>query len=162
MHHSSSRPDDEIESVVEEYGDMLFRICFVMLKNKADAEDVVQETFLKYIRKNPTFATSQQKKSWLTTVAVNKCRDMLRFHHRHPQIDIDSIQVYPQQPEDRFLIEVLMSLPDKFKMVLVLYYIDQYRVDEIAKMIGKTPSAVKMRLKKGRQLLKKAYQEGNK
>ena len=59
------------------------------------------------------------------------------------------------------ILDSLMLLPEKFRMVLFLYYVEEYGVQEIANMIGKTPSAVKMRLQKGRRLLKEAYERHN-
>ena len=68
---------------VERYGDMLYRICLLSLRNTADAEDAVQETFIKYVQKSPDFSDVEHEKAWLITVATNKCHDMLRYRTRH-------------------------------------------------------------------------------
>ena len=159
MHNSSVRPADDIERIIETYGNMLYRTCFVLLKNENDAEDAVQETIIKYMRKAPKFKNSEHEKAWLLTVASNISKDMLRYNSRHPHTDIDSITEISVQTEDSFILDALMTLPEKFKLVLILYYVEEYRIDEIARIISKTPSAVKMRLQKGRKLLEKKYQE---
>ena len=146
-----------MEKVIEKYSDMLFRLCLVMLGNYTDAEDAVQETFIKYIRKSPEFETPEKEKTWLFTVAANTCRDMLRYRKRHPADDIENIKETVSQVSDGSILDALMILPDKFKEVLVLYYVEDYSVKDVAKMIGKSESAVKMRLQKGRRLLKEAF-----
>lgn len=143
------------ETAVYRYGTMLFRICLVSLGNNADAEDAVQDTFLRYIQKAPAFESDEHEKAWLIRVAVNRCRDMIRS--RRPQVDIETVAGYGHTEESGEVIAALMTLPDKFRTVLTLHYVEGYKVNEIAKMTGKTPSAIKMRLQKGRALLEQAY-----
>ena len=159
MGNTSERPADDVERIVNEYGDMLYRLCVLMLKNESDAEDVVQETIVKYYRKAPAFADQEHEKAWLTRVAANHCRDLLRFRVRHPQIEDDCLEKRTCDSFDSGILEALASVPEKFRLVLTLYYIEEYRIDEIATIIRRTPSAVKMRLQKGRKLLEKIYRE---
>lgn len=150
---------DAIREAVEEYGDILYRTCFLILKHNADAEDAVQETYITYMKKEPAFSDSEHEKAWLITVAANKCRDMLRYRKRHITEPESALDTLVQNTESSHILEALMSLPDKFRIVLTLHYIDGYKVEEIAKMIEKSASAVKMRLQKGRKLLEEAYRK---
>lgn len=159
MEQISVRPFDSIEKIIDTHGDMLLRICLVMLGNHSDAEDAVQETLIKYIQKSPVFKNGEHEKAWLITVASNKCRDMLRLKKHRSCVDIDSIKEYSEQREESGILEALMLLPEKFRIVMILYYVEQYHTDEIAEIIGRTPSAVKMRLKKGRKLLEEIYRK---
>ena len=159
MKNPSEWPADDIETIINQYGDMLYRLCVLMLKNESDAEDVVQETIIKYCQKAPTFENSEHEKAWLIRVATNKCRDLFRFRLRHPQIDDDCLEKISSDSSDSGIIEALASLPEKFRLVLTLHYIEDYRVEDIAKIINRTSSAVKMRLQKGRRLLEKIYRE---
>ena len=153
MNHQSVDEIAAIERVVYQYGDMLFRICFIMLGNIADAEDVVQETMIGYMQKRPVFASVDHEKAWLITTARNKCRDMMRFRMRHPQIELEELQIIAPELEEQGILESLMYLPEKYRIVLVLYYVEDYRINEIAAMLHKSPSAIKMRLQKGRKLM---------
>ena len=146
-----------ITAAVEEYGSTLYRICLVSLGNIADAEDAVQDTFLKYIQKAPAFESGEHEKAWLIRVALNTCKDIIR--HRRPQIDIETVQQSAPEPESGEVMAALMTLPEKFRTVLILHYVEGYSVNETAEMIGRTPSAVKMRLQKGRKLFEQAYTE---
>lgn len=159
MKNTSVRPADSIERIVQTYGNMLFRLCLITLGNASDAEDAVQETFIKYLQKAPEFENAEHEKAWLITVATNKCKDMLRFKNRHPVVNIEEIKELTKDASDNGILDALMTLPDKFRTVLILYYVEQYPMEEIARMIGKTTSAVKMRLQKGRRLLREAYRK---
>ena len=150
---------DRLEKIMQMYGNSLFRLCLLTLGNASDAEDAVQETFLKYLRKSPEFENEEHEKAWLITVATNQCRDMLRFRQRHPIAEPEELEAFVQDSSDCEIVEVLMTLPETFKTVLLLYYVEEYSMEEIAKVIGKTKSAVKMRLQKGRRLLEEAYRK---
>lgn len=161
MLKQSDRPsDEEIELVIDTYSDMLFKICLVILCNASDAEDAVQETIIKYILKSPQFNDAEHEKAWLITVATNYCRNLRRYNFKRCHIDIDDLQEFCEVKEDCGLLDSLMQLPAKYKTVLTLYYIEDYKVNEIADMLGLTPSAVKKRLQNGRNMLKKSLGEG--
>lgn len=152
---------ESITRDVHEYGDILYRICLLMLKNHADAEDAVQETFIKYIQKEPVFTSSEHKKAWLITVSANKCRDMLRKRGRTEDESEEILKnIAVNENEDcSGILEALFELPEKFRIVMTLHYVEEYKVEEIAKIIGKSSSAVKMRLQKGRTLLRDIYKK---
>ena len=157
MHHSSARPADAIERIIDTHGNSLYRLCLVMLRDPSDAEDAVQETILKYLQKAPDFRDAEHEKAWLLRVAANHCRDVLRSRVRHPQTALEEVREVAPAPADSGILEALMTLPQKYRIVLTLYYVEEYPIHAIAKMIGRTPSAVKMRLQKGRKLLEEAY-----
>ena len=159
MKDSSAWPTDDTERMISSYADMLYRLCILMLKNESDAEDAVQETLIKYHQKAPKFESSEHEKAWLIRVATNKCYDILRFRVRHPQIVEDRLLNISCDCADSGIIEALAAVPEKYRLVLSLYYIEEYRVEDIAKIIRRTSSAVKMRLQKGRKLLEKIYRE---
>ncbi len=150
---------DEVEFIVDEYGNMLYRLCLVRLANEADAEDAVQDTYLKYIKKHPKFYSEEHRKAWLIRVAVNHCRDILRQNRAHLSEDIESIaSTYAsEEGEGNEVIRTLMLLPEKYSSVMMLHFAEGQDYKTIAKVIGKSESAVKMRIKKGRELFIKIY-----
>ena len=130
------------------------------VESYADAEDAVQESFIKYMQKAPIFTDQEHEKAWLLKVASNKCRDIIRYRSRHftePEEVLGNIPAMDR--ESSHILEALMELPEKFRLVLTLHYVEEYKVDQIAGMIGKSPSAVKMRLAKGRKLLEEKYRK---
>ena len=150
---------DCAREAVETYGDMLYRICLVMLKNSADAEDAVQETFIIYIQRYPAFKSESHRKAWLITVATNKCRDMLRYRMRHQTESEEALSNYFIERSDSGIIEALMELPEKYRIVLMLHYVEEYKVDEISKIIDVSASAIKMRLSRGRKMLEEKFRK---
>ena len=136
---------------------MIFRVCLVILCNEADAKDATQETFLKYITKAPSFNDSEHQKAWLIRVATNICKDMCRFKKRHTHVNIDELSDYYQMPESAGILEDVLSLPPKYKVVIYMYYIEGYDVTNIASIVGISVSATKKRLQRGREMLKLEY-----
>ncbi len=159
MKNTSVRPTDSIEAIMHTHGNMLFRLCLITLGNESDAEDAIQETLIKYLQKVPEFKSPEHEKAWFIKVAMNKCRDILRYKSRHPVVDVEEIITYTNDATDSGIIDALMTLPEKFRVVLILYYVEEYSIENIAHVIGKTTSAVKMRLQKGRRLLRETYQK---
>lgn len=151
--------DRDLDRVMERYGNNLFRLCLVILKNGSDAEDAVQETFLKYYQSAPDFESAEHEKAWLLTVATNKARDMCRFRLRHPQVDLEDWREYGVQKEDSYILEALTRLPEKYRTALTLYYVEEMKIREIANTLHMNESALKMRLQKGRKLLEELYRK---
>ena len=120
MRHTSARPADRIEAIVEKYGDILFRICLITLGNVSDAEDVVQETMIKYLQKASDFENEQHEKAWLITVTVNQCKDILRYRKRHATVNIEEIKEFANSEEESGILEALMKVPEKYRVVMVL------------------------------------------
>lgn len=142
-----------VEEIVAEYGDMLFRICLVMLCNDQDAQDAVQDTLCRYMEHAPQFRGVEHERAWLIKVAANRCRDVHRGRLRHPTVSLDEVSPYCEMPEQSGVLAALMKLPDKLKTVIYLHYIEGYKTEEIAEMLGITVNAVKKRLQRGRKSL---------
>ncbi len=143
-----------IEYAVEKYSQMLFRICYGILCNKHDAEDALQETFLRYMTKAPLFKDSEHEKAWLIKVATNISKNMARFNQRHAVENLDELRNIGISDDDRDIFELIMRLPAKYKIVLDLYYIEGYKANEIADITNISPVAVRKRLQYGRKMLK--------
>ncbi len=143
-----------IEYAVEKYSQMLFRICYGILCNKHDAEDALQETFLRYMTKAPLFKDSEHEKAWLIKVATNISKNMARFNSKHAVENLDELRHIGISDDDRDIFELIMRLPAKYKIVLDLYYIEGYKANEIANITNTSPVAVRKRLQYGRKMLK--------
>ena len=109
MQNLSADNSESIEFIVNTYGDILYRICYILLKNESDAEDVVQETIIKYFEKKPLFIDEGHTKAWLITVAKNKCRDLLRYKKRHTHFDIDEMRDVKTQSSDSEVLDQTCS-----------------------------------------------------
>ena len=119
----------------------------------------MQETFIKYFTKAPEFTDAEHEKAWLITVATNRCRDMLRYRSRHETESEEVLNTYAVEKSDSGILEALMELSDKYRIIMILFYVEQYKIDEIADITGVSVSAVKMRLSRGRKLLEEKYRK---
>lgn len=144
----------DVRQIVTKYSDMLYKICIVILCNEQDAQDAIQDTFCRYLEKNPDFYSEEHEKAWLIRVATNICRDMVRFRIRHPKVSIDELENRIPAPEQRETLKELLDLPVKQKTVIYLHYVEGYKVKEIADILKITEGAVKMRLRRGKEQLR--------
>lgn len=159
MTTTSDERTERASYIVYTYGTMLFRLCLVILRNEYDAEDVIQDTILKYMEKAPDFKDQDHEKAWLIRVATNGCHDVQRMRVRQKREENLDWSGYVSNSEDCGILEALTELPEKFRIVLFLYYVEERSMDEIATVIGRSVSAVKMRLQKGRRLLDEIYRK---
>lgn len=150
-----------IEYAVETYSQMLFRICYGILGNKHDAEDALQETFLRYMVKAPQFTDSEHEKAWLIKVATNISKNMCRFNKRHACENLEELRSIGVSDSDRDIFELIMHLPVKYKIVLDLYYIEGYKANEIAVILNIPATTVRKRLQYGRKLLKSEFERND-
>lgn len=158
MNNLSFRPsDNDVENVAKTYSNMLFKLCFTILRSNEDAEDAVSEVFLKYISARKTFENEEHKKAWLIRVATNVCKNMLRFYKIRRHINLDDIAEYCKTEDETNALIELLSLPEKYRIVLHLYYAEGYKTAEIAQMLSISPAAVRKRLQYGRDMLKIEY-----
>lgn len=136
------------------YSTMVFRICMMYLGNREDAEEAMQEAFLRLVYKSPVFESQEHEKAWLLRVSVNVCKDMLRSLWRKKVINLEEIEIYYDNPSELNIMEEILKLPAKYKDVIYLHYYEDYAVKQISEILKVTESAVKMRLKRGRNILK--------
>lgn len=147
--------------LVERYQRNLYAAAFSVCRNAADAEDAVQDTFLKYHTSTKEFESEQHIRHWLLRVAINQAKNTAQSFWRR---DAEPLEHYLdsltyQQPEDRGVLGAVMALPEKYRVVLHLYYYEDYDVRDIALILHLTQSAVKTRLSRGRKLLKDTLKE---
>lgn len=148
---------EHIKQIYERNVDDIYRLCFSYLKNTHDSEDAVSVVFEKLLKKQPTFMSQKQEKAWLVVTACNHCKSILRFSLRHPKIDISDLpeQEYWDGRENADLLELVLSLPEKYRIVLYLYFYMGYTLSEISGIIKVNESTVRSRLFYGKKKLLK-------
>ena len=151
------REEELFERVYAAYGASLYRFCLVQLGDPADAEDVLQEVFCKRLYRAPDFASPDHERRWLFRVVLNQCRDAWKRSSRSElPLEAASSSV---TPEELGLLEHVAALPETQRTVLHLHYYEGYSLREIARLLGVTVPTVKMRLKRGRDALRKTWEE---
>lgn len=137
---------------------MLFRVCFSMLRSREDAEDAVQDVFLKYFTDPKAFNDVEHEKAWFIRVTTNHCKDVMRKRTVRSAVGLDEIGEleadYEIEKDSGEVLSSIFALPEKYRTVFVLHYLEEISVADVAKSLGLSQSAVKMRLSRGRELLK--------
>ena len=149
------RTEKEIGEVYERHQLMLYRICFTYMKNRADTEDMVQDTFIQLMNKGPKFQNEEHEKAWLIRVATNLCKNKLKhwwsknisFEKKHSKFHINELEIDGT-------LQVILDLPDKYKTAIYLYYYEEYTSMEISKILGIPASTIRNHLYEARNILK--------
>lgn len=150
-----------LESWIKTYGTAILRTCLVSLSDLKEAEDAMQETFLKAWRAMDQFEkrNGASEKTWLFRIALNVCRDIKRTRwFRHVDMS-QSLEDLPEfftmvEPEDNALMMDIMKLPDKYRQPLLLHFYHSLSLSDTAEVLGLSKSTVYNRLEKAKQLLK--------
>lgn len=161
--------EQRLQLKIEEYSDKLYRLAFLKLQNRQDAEDAVQETFFQYICRTEDFISEEHEKAWLYKVLINYCRKTVRcawYRHRDGA-ELQETDTGGEPPEQemirreqrRELREQIWKLPEKYREVLHLFYFEDLSVKEIAGITGRGESSVTSLLTRGRKRLKELLGE---
>ncbi len=150
-----------VQELFEKYRDNLYIIAFNVCKNAEDAKDVVQDTFIQYYSVKKEFDNEQHIRAWLIRVAINKAKNMNTAFWRKNKISLEdymeTLEFETEESEELF--ETVMHLPEKYRIVIHLFYYEEYNIHEIADILKLSESNVKVRLSRGRLLLKEKLQE---
>ena len=146
---------------VQRYSDAVYRTAVHNCRCTADAEDVVQDVFEKLLHYNGIFESEKHLKAWLLRVVVNQARDLTKsFWQRNRVAWEEHMNELPfEEPEDSRLFEAVMRLPDKYRIVIHLFYYEDYAIAEIAQILKRREGTVKSQLNRGRKLLKTMLME---
>lgn len=150
---SSLLTEEEIIDIYNRNVDTIYRVCFLYMKNKSDTEDMVQTTFIKLIKSNKKFESSEHEKAWLIRTASNNCKNNVS-HWFRKNINIDYINEVSEDIKDDTTISLILSLPDKYKSIIYMYYYEGFSTKEISNILDMKESTVRSNLSRGRLLLK--------
>lgn len=152
--------------LVEEYQTMLYRIAFANIRNRADAEDAVQEAFLRYMKDGKPIQNREHEKAWLIRTTIHICMDVLKssWHRRTVPLEesllAESREVYlPYQIKDDRTLEAVLKLPVHYRNPIYLFYYEDYSIHEIAGVLNEKEGTIKTRLRRGREEVRKILTE---
>jgi len=155
--YQSCRPED-FEALVTRHENRLYRTALAVMGNVSDAEDAVQEAFLRAYEKAPEFESEEHEKAWLIRVTVNLCKSRLRAPWRKRTEPL--LTSYPAaEPEQGELLRHVLTLPSKYRAVIHLFYYEGYSVKDIAGLTGQKESTLRSLLTRARQKLRSVLKE---
>lgn len=153
-------PEPNLERMMDSYGNSLLRLCFMYLKDMPMAEDAVQETFFKVYKNYDKFDGGNGEKTWITRIAINVCKDMLRSAWNRRVNVVEQLNDIPcEAPSadgaDNTLLAAIMQMKPRYKEVLLLFYYEDMKIADIAVALKAPESTISVRLKRAREILKK-------
>lgn len=152
---------NEYERLTTLFLDCIYRVAINSCKNYTDAEDVVQNVFLKLWERKHYFADDEQAKFWLIRVTINECTSLWRSPWKRRTISLEEFALEPKfsMPEKSNLYYAVRKLPIKYRQVIYLYYYEDYNVREIAEILRLSETAIRSRLARARKQLKESLKE---
>ena len=156
MTKSLLRTDNETAEIYRRHVKTVYRVCYTYLKNHADTEDAVSDTFVKMMRDAPRFNDEEHEKAWLIRAAANVCKNFLKHWSRCNENIADYADTLKTEdnPETDTLLEAVLSLPDRYKTAVHLYYYEGYTSVQIAEILRKPQSTIRNYLHEARGILK--------
>lgn len=147
--------EQQIEEIYNKHADMVMRICSLNLKNQQDAQDVLQDVFLKLFTSGKHFDSTEHEKAWLIRVAINKCKDYKKSFWKRNIKSIEYVDIPFESQMESDVIDAVLSLSPKYKNIIFLFYYQGYAVPEIAKILEQKESTIYSNLHRARKELKK-------
>lgn len=160
---STDDRDILVSELIEKYTDMVYRIAFSRTQNVHDAQDITQEVFLKYLKyvqAGNTFREEEHRKAWLLKVAVNTGNTYVKtawFRHRASLTEVGDIAQNMEEKSEVYY--AVMDLPEKYRIVVHLFYFEDLSMKDIGRVLGLSENAIKSRLHRAREMLKEKLKE---
>ena len=158
--------EDAYRQLVDEYGNKLLRTCYLILKDREEAEDVVQETFIKVFKKIDTFKEKSGLYTWIYSIALNLSRDKMRIKQdtltlKDEWIGNDDVESHVEMKIDRELLrKEIFEMNSLYREVLVLFYFEEFSIKEISNLLNEKEGTIKSKLSRGRNILRESLLKG--
>ena len=155
--------EQEFNKKYELYSQELMNISYGYTKSRDDSLDIIQNVFAKLVNNQKQFNNLNEEKYWLIRITINECKDFLRKKSKRPIINADlvnSFSNYDSETENlHYIADVVKTLPEKYRVVIILFYWDELSIKDIAKVLKVSEDAVKKRLERARKLIKIEMEE---
>lgn len=145
--------------LLEDYGNSVLRMAYSYLHNMSDAEDILQDTLIKYIQKAPQFKDANHEKAWLLHVAANLSKNKIDYNRLRDADELNETLVMEEREDLSFVWEAVKELPPNYREAIHLFYYEGYSTAQIAKLLGRKESSVRSDLRRGREKLKTVLKE---
>lgn len=147
------------ENAMDRYGNSVLRMAYSYLHNMSDAEDILQETMIKYIRSAPVFESAQHEKAWLLRVCANLSKNKIEYNKYRETDELNESLVGESRQDLSFVWEAVKSISPNYRAVIHLYYHEGYSTKEVAKILSRNENSVRSDLKRAREKLKRILKE---
>ena len=153
------RQDCLAERLLDTYGNSILRLAYSYLHNYSDAEDILQETLIRYLQNAPQVTGPVHEKAWLLKVAANLSKNRIDYNRLRETDELNDELIGEEREDLSFIWEAVKSLPEKYREAIHLYYYEGYSTGQVAKLLGRKESSIRSDLKRGRERLKMMLKE---
>ena len=161
----AERIERETVEIMDQLGNAILRLAYSYLHNMEDAEDILQETLIKFVTAKPVFENEKHRKAWLLTVAANLAKNRIEYNRvrSSEELNEEIAGAAPEEEEDdlSYVWEAVKKLPDNQREVIHLFYQEGYKTAEIADILGRKEATIRSDLKRARDKLKEILKEAN-
>lgn len=151
--------NEQVEQLLTAYGNSVLRIAYSYLHNMSDAEDVLQDTLIQFIKTQPQFETSTHEKAWFLRIAINISKNKITYNKIRKTDELGETLAISETEDLAFVWDAVKHLPSKYREVIHLFYHEGYSTDQIAELLSKKKSTVRSLLQRGRIKLKEVLRE---
>lgn len=150
---------DEIQDIMLHYGDMVYRLAFIKMKTRSNADDVYQEVFLKLIKQTKKHENPEHLRYWLLKTTINCCKDTWKsFWNKNIILTEDDLNTEAANDNSlSYVSNCVLRLPEKYRELIHLYYFEGYSIREISAILKRSENTISSQLSRGRALLKKMF-----
>lgn len=146
------------EEAVRQFSATVYRVALNRIKKEADVEDVYQEVFLRFVQQTKGFETLEHAKAWFIRVTINCCHDFFRNRKYEQELEV-AMDTYVTETKFDEIVDLVQALDEKYRMVIHLYYYEQYKISEIATLLNENENTIKTRLARAKRILKKKWED---
>ena len=156
---SREKLNQRATALLDQYGEHILRLAYSYLHNQSDAEDILQDTLIQYLRTSPTLESPAHEKAWLLRVAGNLSKNLLRAQGYRQTDQLEETLVAQEREDLSYVWEAVKALPVPYRETIHLFYYEGYSTAQIAQILDQKESTVRSRLKRGREKLRPLLEE---
>ena len=150
---------ESFTTTYDKYKNTVYSVIFNYVRNAEDSSDLTQDAFIKLLESGIDYESEEHLKAWLIRVAINLSKNHLKFAARFSDEEVPELPYYDKHSDERDLLSAVMSLPEKYRVPLHLFYYEDYTNKQIGDILGSPESTIKIRIKRGREKLRKILEK---
>jgi len=151
--------DEELSLIMDRYGDSILRLAYSYLHNMQDAEDILQDTLIRYIQKTPEFNGEEHRRAWLLRTAANLSKNRVDYNSVRETSELNEELIAEEREDLAFVWDAVKALPEKYRVAIHLFYQEGLKTAEIAQVLDEKEATVRSHLARGREKLKEILKE---
>lgn len=156
---SRAKVNERATALLDRHGESILRLAYSYLHNQSDAEDILQDTLIQYLRTAPVLESPAHEKAWLLRVAGNLSKNLLRAQGYRQADQLEETLVAQEREDLSYVWDAVKALPVPYREAIHLFYYEGYSTAQIAQILDQKESTVRSRLKRGREKLRPLLEE---